>query len=321
MTIEYRKLISFGKSSFVVSLPKSWITQNKLKKGDLLYFEESGTNLVLQAQANSLPPEEKEISISIDGKDLRRIQREVVSAYIQNYKTIRLQGDEIKDKAKAIRSFIQNLVAMEVLEQDSKKIIAKDFLSFNDISVEQIVRKMDVITRSMLADCKNQFTEDSYESMQHRDNDVNKFRFLIYRIIWFGMENPSFVLKTLKLTQRDSFNYWWLSFSIEGIADHIKRLARYMREIKLSPKEQEKYIQVLRKIEVMYNEVMKAYYVHQVETAHKILHERFEILQACDEFYHQNRNIPLIGYLVYNTKSLIVTIHTIGRIIYQGMPG
>ena len=46
--MEYRKLISFGKNSYVVSLPKNWVRQNKLKKGDLVYIEENVSNLVLQ---------------------------------------------------------------------------------------------------------------------------------------------------------------------------------------------------------------------------------------------------------------------------------
>jgi phosphate uptake regulator len=34
--VEFRRLIGFGKSSFVVSLPKNWIEKNKLVKGDLV---------------------------------------------------------------------------------------------------------------------------------------------------------------------------------------------------------------------------------------------------------------------------------------------
>ena len=38
--MEFRKLISFGKTSFVMSLPKGWVVKNKLKKGDLIALEE-----------------------------------------------------------------------------------------------------------------------------------------------------------------------------------------------------------------------------------------------------------------------------------------
>ncbi|MBI2151643.1 phosphate uptake regulator PhoU [Candidatus Woesearchaeota archaeon] len=232
--MEYRKLISFGKSSYVVSLPKSWVKLSKLKKGDLVYIEENEGNLLLQPRANEEGDKEKEIIINVDGKDLRRIQRETISAYLQNNKTIILAGNEIKEKAKEIQNFIQNLIALEIIEQDSKRIVAKDFLNINDISIEQIIRKMDVIVRSMLKDCKEMFKEDSYENLYLRDNDVNKFRFLIYRIIWFGIENPSQIFKKLNIKQKDLFINWWLAFSIESIADYVKRIARDMKKIKLS---------------------------------------------------------------------------------------
>ena len=45
--MEFRKLISFGKSSYVVSLPKAWVVQQKLKKGDLIAVDEAGPKLIL----------------------------------------------------------------------------------------------------------------------------------------------------------------------------------------------------------------------------------------------------------------------------------
>ena len=318
--MEFRKLISFGKNSYVVSLPKPWVIKNKLKKGDLIYIDENSNNLLLQPRPQA-ELEEKEITIAVDGKDFRRIQRELISAYIQNYKLITLSGVEIKDKAKQIQSFVQNLVALEIMEQDSKKIVAKDFLNLNDISIEQILRKMDIITRSMIKDCKTLFVEDNYENIYHRDNDVNKFRFLIYRIVWFGMENPSVVLKKLSLKQRDLFNLWWLSFSLESIADYTKRVARYMRDVKLSAKEQKEFVALLEQLEILFSDAMKAYYTNNIELAHQVVQNRFDIIQQFDDFYQRNSNVHLIGYLIYNTKSLVVAVHSIGRIVYQGMPG
>lgn len=319
--MEYRKLISFGKSSYVVSLPKAWVTQNKLKKGDLIYFDEAANNLVLQPRPSSTVEEEKKITINVDGKDLRRIYRELISAYIQNHKTISLVGNDIKGKAKDIQKLIQNLVALEILEQDSKKIIAKDFLNLNDISLDQIIRKMDVITHSMLKDCQEMFTEDNYENIYHRDSDVNKFRFLIFRIIWYGLENPALIYKKLKLNQRDIFNYWWLAYSLEAIADYAKRIARQMREVQLSPKGKKEFIELLGIIETMQAEIMKAYYTKNIEKVHDVLQERYNLIQHCDDFYNRNKTVNGVGYLVYNLKSLITTAHTIGRIVYEGMPG
>ncbi len=320
--MEYRKLISFGKSSFIVSLPKSWIRQNKLKKGDLIYFEESGSNLFLQPRTSETGEEEKEITISVDGKDLRRIYRELISAYIQNYKTITFAGNEIKKNAKEIQNLTHNLVALEILEQDSKKIVTKDFLNLNNISTTQILRKMDVITRSMISDCKNMFEEDNCESIAQRDIDVNKFRFLIYRIAWFGIDNPSLIYRKLKLEQKDLISSWWLAMTIEAIADHAKKIAEHMKTIDLPEKKKNELVRLLGDLEALYLETMKAYYTQNVEMAHNILHERFKLIQECDHFYQKNKGAHTgIGYLVYDMKFFIATTYKICRIVYEGMPG
>ena len=319
--MEYRKLISFGKSSYVVSLPKTWVIQNKLKKGDLIYFDENKEGLVLQARRNDKAAEEKEIMINVDKKDSRRIQREIISAYIQNYKTIVLHGDEIKSKALPIQKWIQNLVALEILEQDSKRIVAKDFLNIDDISLNQIIRKMDVITRSMLKDCVNMFKEDNSENIALRDNDVNKFRFLVYRITWYATETGTSIIRKMDITHRDILNYWWIAYTIEAIADHAKRIAKFMTDITLSTSSQKDFEKLLIAAEQMFTNLMKAYYTLDHDLAHTVLQNRFELVEKCDAFYEQNKSTENIGYLMYNLKALIMSTNTIGRIVYEGIPG
>ena len=94
--MEYRKLISFGKNSFVISLPKSWVRQNNLQKGVLIYVEEQENNLLLSLGSKQ-ETVEKVKEIPVDGKSVRRLKREIISAYIKDYKTIVLFGEELKD--------------------------------------------------------------------------------------------------------------------------------------------------------------------------------------------------------------------------------
>jgi len=318
--MEYRKLIAFGKSSFVVSLPKPWINQNKLKKGDLIYIDEINNNLLLQGKRRSEHDnEDSRVIIQVDGKANKRIHRDIIAAYVNNFKTIILQGKEIKDKAPEIQNFVQRLVALEIVEQDSKKIVAKDFLNLKDISIEQIIRKMDIIARSMLSDCKNNFDDDSYASIALRDNDINKFRFLIYRMVWYGLNNPSTFLKNYNVNSIDLFNYWNLSLEIEQLGDCIKRIARHMNETKLSAKSKKVFVELLGDIESNYLDIIKAYFKKDIEMAHKLVNERGPLIKRCDDFFMNNKDAPMIGYLIYNTKGLIVGTSAIARTIYQGM--
>jgi phosphate uptake regulator len=315
--MEYRKLISFGKSSYVISLPKSWVNQNKLKKGDLVYLDGKDNDLILTAKDNDKSKEELKININVDGKPLKQIKREIIGAYIKNAKSITLNGNDIKDKAVELQPIIQNLVALEVMEQTSKKIVAKDFLNIDDVSTENIIRKMDVIVRSMFEDCENTFVDNTSENIQHRDSDVNKLTFLIFRIVKFGLDNPTYMIKKFNLRPGDLLNLWWLSFDLESIADELKRTSRLMTTVKLNKKKQEELKEILHEIRESYNQIMKAYITKDMEIVHQVINSRDTHLQKCENFYRDNKGVDDVAFLTDRIKAAITHVCHIGRLLYQ----
>ena len=70
--MEFRKLIKFGKSSFVISLPKKWLEKNKLKKGDLLYVSENENGLSLTSKDN----EKKEFKVNDSERKVLQVSRQ-----------------------------------------------------------------------------------------------------------------------------------------------------------------------------------------------------------------------------------------------------
>ena len=267
--MEYRKLISFGKSSYVVSLPRSWVKQNKLVKGDLIYIEENGPSLVLSKKTD-IDTEEKERVINIDGKDIPRIEREVNAAYIANYRKIVLRGKELKGKIKDLQAVIQGLIALEIMEQSSDSIIAKDFLNMDKVSIPELIRKMDVVTRTMLKESAKIFVDDNYQNINERDKDVNRLYFLLYRGTLYNLSNPMKAIKNFNLTAVDLLKLQSIGYYIEGIADEARRFARHARQLAISPAEKQKMEQMLNRIIDFYVETMKAFYANDVEAALKL---------------------------------------------------
>jgi len=197
--MEFRKLISFGKTSFVMSIPKAWVQKNKLSKGDLLSLEERDGTLVLSPKTDGPSKiEQKEIIIDTTGKEMNRIVRETVSAYINNFNPIIVRGKDLTEKAPEIRKALGDLIALEVMEQNSDRIVAKDFLNMDKISIESSIKKMDMIIRSILSDSKVLDIEQDYINIYHRDQDINRLNFLIYRAIKHALDNPD-ALKTYHL--------------------------------------------------------------------------------------------------------------------------
>ena len=68
--IDVRKLISFGKGSFIISMPKGWVEKNHLKKGDLISVDDGGSELVISASAEEKKSDLKEITINTKNKNI-----------------------------------------------------------------------------------------------------------------------------------------------------------------------------------------------------------------------------------------------------------
>jgi len=314
--MEYRRLISFGKSSFVVSLPKEWINQNTLKKGDLVYLQESGPNLLLSKKDSDEKVEEREKIIYVDGKSEYTIEREVCSTYIQNFPRIILRGKEIKNKVKELQRIVQSLIALEIMEQTSDTIIAKDFLNMDSVSVEELIRKMDLVTRTMIKEAQQIFDEDNYDSINERDHDVNRLYFLLYRSVLYNLRNPMKALRNFKLSGLDLLRSHFIGFYIEAIADEVRRTVRHTHALKMPASTQEQIQQYLTKMGDYYTNTMKAAYTKDTELAFK----QAELKRSFDKdllaMEEEVQKTPGFNRVLTRLLRMTSLIHNLGRVLY-----
>ncbi|MBU0470024.1 MAG: phosphate uptake regulator PhoU [Nanoarchaeota archaeon] len=314
--MEFRRLISFGKSSYVVSLPKLWITKNGLKKGDLISLEENGPNLLVSKKENTDQKIEKEKTIYIDGKDESSINREVCSAYIQNYRKITLKGKEIKNNVKVLQRVVQSLIALEIMEQTSDSIVAKDFLNMDTVSTDELIRKMDIVTRTMMKEACKIFSEDTYESLNERDQDVNRLYFLLYRAVLYSLENPIKTLRNFNHSGIDLLKIKHLGFYIEAIADEARRFARHARTLDI-PAEKQKWIEnEVVKMYDLYVNTMKATYNKDIELALKLSDVKKELDKDIELLEKEVQKIPNLNRVITRLQRLASLIHNLGRVVY-----
>ncbi|MBD3354440.1 AbrB/MazE/SpoVT family DNA-binding domain-containing protein [Candidatus Woesearchaeota archaeon] len=315
--MDFRKLISFGKTSFVVSLPKSWVTKNKLKKGDLIALEEKENELLLSPKTEKTKSEPKEIIIDISKLNTDDIKRRIIPAYINNNNTIIVKGDDLEEKAKEVRDILQNLMALEIMEQTANKIVARDLLNMEKISVPGLIKKMDIITRDMIADSKTSFEEDHYENIHHRDEDVNRLQFLVFRAVKCAFDDPK-VMKAYSMNSEQLLGIWRLSELIEKVADETKRITKYIQECKLKPSEKKQILELYGKIEKLYVDSMKNYYKGNRENLLNLASEKKKLIKECNELIKKNYGKQGFGNnIIEKLINMIRASHNVGRIIYS----
>lgn len=326
--IDVRKLISFGKGSYIISMPKSWIEKNNLKKGDLISVSDEGFELTLSSNQKEKKIEVSEIDIDSKEKDLELLKAEIVSSYLNGYDTMNIMFDNNSNEAPKIKGIIRNLSGLEIMEQTSTRIVAKNLININEISIKNIIRRMDIITRAMTEDCilccRGQC---NYDSIHQRDFDVNRLYFLGYRVIKNAIKNPR-IAKSLETEPWQLHSDTLVILRIEKIADRQKRIARYLCTSTFDREILAELEKVHTGISEAYNEVMKSYYNQDKDIAYNIEVTNKERTDACNKFLEEytstyansksksaHLNLVAVAKIIENLKATAAEIRNIARTV------
>ncbi len=326
--IDVRKLISFGKGSYILSMPKSWIEKNRLKKGDLISVDDEGFELVLSVNQQEQKPEANEIEIDAKGKDVEILKAEIVSSYLNNYDTINILFDSHSKEAPKIKEVIRNLSGLEIMEQTSTRIVAKNLININEISIQNIIRRMDIITRAMMEDVVLCYRGQClYDNINQRDVDVNRLYFLGLRVIKNAMKNPR-IAKSLGIEPWQLHSDAIVIHKLEKIADRQKRISRFACTADLDRASFAELDRLHTEISEAYNNVMKSYYTRDKQLAISIDTTNKSRSASCDRFLEdytqmhgsskgkgENSNLVIAAKIVENLKAATAEIRNIARAV------
>ena len=334
--MDVRKLISFGKNSHIVSLPKSWVDRNKLKKGDLISIHEISEGLILKTGHREIKEEPRSIVINAEDKDIRLVKAEIITAYLNSYDTIEIISKKLDTNATQIKDVLMDLAGLEILEQTTNRFVAKDLININEISIKSIIRRMDIITRSMIEDAiKCVDASSDPESIHQRDADVNRLHFLAYRVIRKALSDPR-IAEAIKRNPLQLQCDESIIMRIEKVADRQKRIARYVKGTHLSGEELEKLKKIYSTIQQAYLDVMKAYYNNDIQLAYKVELSNRERINACNDFLtgHTHCDLQIKGkkgqkcdyrmacastaLILENLKAMATSVKYIARTVLGG---
>ncbi len=298
-----RRLVKAGQASHTISLPKEWLEKNNLSKGSTLYIhEKSAKELIITPSLAGQDPPGKSVTINVEGKQLDTIQREISAAYVNNAGTIELIGQGITQHAKDIRRMLHDFVALEISEQTSTRISAKDLLNLKEISVDKSIKRMDLIARTMLQDCKSTaLGNDLSESVMLRDYDINRLYFLLTRLLKSALASPE-MASMLELEPAKVLGKWMLVRYIEEFADTVKALCKECAV--LDAKHGKNVSALLSLLEQDYLDAMKALHENDKNLADNVARRRVERTAACQEI----KDLPEVSHGCSTITSLVSDI-------------
>ncbi|PVX26017.1 MAG: type I-B CRISPR-associated protein Cas8b1/Cst1 [Candidatus Bathyarchaeum sp.] len=233
---ETRKLQITGGSTYVISLPKRWVTQNGLEKGSSLLVrqEENGTLAVLPPDMGKTEKiEEAIIKVSPEeGSDT--LIRKTVAVYLLGYNIIHIRAKDQKEilstQRNAIKTFARNmLVGTEIVTDTSKDLTLQVLLSYPELSVPSALRRMSIITASMHKDAITALKNIDYQlakDVRATDYEVNRFHLYIIRQLKMAIQNPRIITEIGLKKPKDCLGYRLITKMVERTADHATNIAK-----------------------------------------------------------------------------------------------
>jgi phosphate uptake regulator len=254
-----RKIQKVGYSTYLVSLPKKWVEEMAVGRGDILSFREDaeGTLMVTPGLKRAIP--NFSFKINADLCTLPGLLRRTITAnYMVGHDTITVEGRKPLSKrhTEEIQDVCNRLTGVSVMEYGLKSVTLQSFVDPSRTSVYGLLRRLQIILSGMLT-----ATADTIGGNQNRVDEVVKMEeeadriyYMIVRQLFFvfsnivmakemGIDNPRYIIgdrliaKSLEeiadITTQAALEVNSLDRSKIRNAELLQKLSRFPRESQL----------------------------------------------------------------------------------------
>lgn len=225
-----RRIQKTGGSTYIVSLPKNWVTARGLRAGDLLYFtpRADGSLAVFPQPAEPTEAERRVVQVSNE-MDQDHLFRRLIAEYIAGYPLleVRTEGRMSARTRHVVRGFAQRMIGPEILEETSEAVILQDVVGANPLPIPSIIRRMHQMVRAMQTDAMTAFRtrdESIARDVVERDWEVDRLHWFLEKQVTSALRDAR-ILVTLDLSLPECTTYLLASRVLERIADHAVRIA------------------------------------------------------------------------------------------------
>ena len=264
--MEIRKVQKLGYSTIVVSLPRSWVREKRLKKGDsvIVRAEEDGSLRIIPYHVGGEEETYERYVVEvgkINNKGL--VERILIGNYLLGHDTITFRTDDRRMPPWALEEImnaINRLAGVEIVDQRLNEITVQCFIDPTKFKLKGLVRRLYTLIFSMIEGIRIFLTEGDeniFDQISGMENEADRLYWLIIRQLllsqksWrvakeIGLEHPYHIVGNRAIVK-----------ALEDIADRVSDISNEIR--KLPPEwieeERNKKEGILHKIDQLFNNV------------------------------------------------------------------
>ncbi|MEM2979355.1 MAG: phosphate uptake regulator PhoU, partial [Methanomassiliicoccales archaeon] len=222
-----RKIQKTGKSTMIVSLPSSWISEHRLKPGDPVTVQVMNDGTLRISPIHSDEDELIKKTIQVEKEDEEHLIRKLIAAYIAGSNVIEIRSKDRLDLnlKRTVKEFSQMVIGPEVIEETSNSIVLHDLSDPMELPQQKCIRRMHLLAKSMHADAIKSLKDGDYDlamDVIERDREID-------RLYWMVVKQYNLILRDRYLADKmgidvfDGMDYVVTARGIERIGDHAEK--------------------------------------------------------------------------------------------------
>lgn len=151
--MEVRKIQSTKLGTFLVTIPKEWVSQMGLAKGGHVALELEGTDVVVSPVNKRMSTQSRPLDID-KVKDRKMLELSIGSSYVQGHDITEVvsKGKILPEQKRWIREAVDNLVGVEVAEEYSNRVVLQNLVDPRMFDLDQTMRKFSESSVAVLRD-------------------------------------------------------------------------------------------------------------------------------------------------------------------------
>jgi phosphate uptake regulator len=233
--METRKVQVTGGSTYTVSLPKTWATDNGVSGGSVVEFYPEEDSLLLTPRREEA---KSEGTLDISALEGEQLARAVITMYVSGFDIITLETARISAaQRRNIRQATQGLVGLEVISETSEQVRLQDLLDSSELSMNNAITRMRLVATTMLGDAVTALVGDEGDlavDVVQRDDDVDRLWAMVSRVFRSVLREPA-AASEIGLDRETCFDYHSSARQLERVADHATKVADHSRNLQQIP--------------------------------------------------------------------------------------
>ena len=317
-TRQTRKIQLSGGSTYIISLPKDWIEELRIKVGEnITIVKNSNQSLTLFPREQEDKKNTTAVIYSSQKDSGDSVKRKIIAAYLAGYKTIQLKTNGIKissEHTRSVRELVRlSMIGTEIVESSSEVMTIQILTRLPELSFETALKRMYLMATNMVKESIESLEEvdtSHADSVVNMDDEVDRFGLYMRRNLVLAVGNEN-ILRDMGLKKpSDCLEYRTIVSKIERIGDHASLIAKRIKfiEEKIDPKITIKIKKLSEKSLEVFEEAITAVQNHDfqkgenvAEKVNKVIEEEKEIMSKIKE---SEKNATVIRFVLEDLRRI-----------------